>query len=169
MNQGQSAPVHSRWIREGFITAIAAGGFFILIGIVFAITPDLPAKITDFFKGFTNVAFPFPGGSSNSTISLLAPANPAAHSVLYTAVMQFAIGFGVLQAIILALRLSVHSPRRKIAETVDHLIFWFGAAYLVSVFLLAGTTAAWFEYWASLIILIGVALVARALVLLAKR
>jgi hypothetical protein len=52
---------------------------------------------------------------------------------------------------------------------VDHLIFWFGAAYLVSVFLLAGTAAAWFEYWASLIILIGVALVARALVLLAKK
>lgn len=157
------------WGKEGIITAIAFGGFLILVGIVFAITPDLPTKITDFFNGFTNVVFPFPEGSATSTMSLPAPINPAAHSVLYTAVMQFDIGFGILQAIILALRLMVRSPIKKIAETVDHLIFWFGAAALVNVFLLAGTTSAWFEYWASLIILIGVGLVARAIVLLATR
>jgi hypothetical protein len=157
------------WGKEGIITAVAFGGFLILVGMVFAITPDLSAKITDFFNGFTNVVFPFPEGSSTSTMSLLAPANPAAHSVLYNAVMQFDIGFGILQAIILALRLMVHSPRRKVAETVDHLIFWFGAAALVNVFLLTGTTTAWFEYWASLIMLIGVGLVVRGIILLAKR
>jgi hypothetical protein len=169
MKQNQTSSTHPQSLREGIITAIAFGGFLILVGMVFAITPDLPAKINDFFKGFTNVVFPFPEGSSTSTMSLLAPANPAAHSVLYTAVMQFDIGFGILQAIILGLRLMVHSRRRKIAETVDHLIFWFGAAALVNVFLLAGTTTAWFEYWASLIILIGVGLVVRAIILLVKR
>jgi hypothetical protein len=67
------------------------------------------------------------------------------------------------------MRLIVHSPRRKIAETVDHLIFWFGAAVLVNTFLLVGTTAAWFEYWSSLIILIGVGVIARAIILIVKR
>lgn len=169
MNQDKSAFVPSRWIREGVITAIAAGGFFILIGLVFAITPDLPSKISAFFNSLTTVAFPYPEGSSTSTISLLAPINSAAHSGLYTAVMQFDIGFGILQAAILGIRLFVRSPRRKIAETLDHMIFWLGAAFLVNGFLLVGTTASWFQYWAALLILVGVGLIARAIVLVIKR
>ena len=152
---------------ESLITAIAVGGFFITVGLIFALTPDLWDRTTGFFNNITTVYFPY--GGSNSTISLPAPLYPADHSTFYTALMQFAIGIGVLQVIILPLRLHYHSRIGKIAETVGNLIFWFGAAFLVNIFLLAGTLTGWFGFWGALIILIGVSIVARALVYFAKR
>ena len=152
---------------ERLITAIAVGGFLIIVGLIFALTPDLWQKITDFFNNITTASFPY--GGPNSTISLPAPTSPEDHSILYTALMQFAIGIGVLQIIILSLRLYYHSRIGRTSETVGNLIFWFGAAFLVNIFLLAGTLAGWFEFWGALIILIGVSIVARAIVYLAKR
>jgi hypothetical protein len=166
LTQNRNTPWRPYWGREGLITAIAFGGFLILVGVVFAITPDLYSKIEAFFRNLETISFP---AGSSSTFMLPAPVNPSAHNVLYTAVMQFDIGFGILQALILAIRLGFRSPIRKIAETVDHLIFWFGAAVLVNSFLLLGTTTAWFEYWASLIVLIGIGVIARALILIAAR
>jgi hypothetical protein len=111
---------------------------------------------------------PYPVGSTGSTVNLPAPANPGMHNALYSAVFIFDLGIGVLQIVILVLRLIVRSPIRRIAETVGNLIFWFGAAILVNIFLLAGTLTSWFQYWAALIALVGVSIIARGLIHLSK-
>jgi hypothetical protein len=165
-NMNQNRDMHDHWFSEGVITAVAFGGFLILVGLVFALTPDLPQKIVSFFDNLTSSAAPI---GSNSNIVLPAPADPSAHQALYTAVLYFDIGFGVLQALILALRLFVHSKIRRIAETIGNIVFWFGAALVVNVFLLTGTLSGWFEYWAALVIVVGASFIARAFVYFAKR
>ena len=152
---------------DGIITAIAFGGFLIIVGLLFVLTPDLWQKITDFFNSFTTKAVPL--GSSTSNVMLPAPADPAAHQVLYNAVMQFDIAFGILQVFIFGLRMFAHSKTRRLAETLGNAVFWLGSAVLVNVFLLAGTLSGWFEYWAAIIVLVGVSLIARAIVHFVKR
>ena len=163
LNQNQEARRHG----DGFITAVAFGGFLIILGLIFTLTPDLWQKITEFFNSITTTSFPF--GGPGSSISLVAPANPAAHKMLYTALLQFDAAFGILQVIILGLRIWAHSKTRRIAETLGNAVFWFGSAILVNVFLLAGTLSGWFEFWAALIVLVGISLIARAIVHFAKR
>ncbi len=156
----------SQALHEGLITAIAVGGFLILVGLVFSLNPNLMDSISDFFSNITITRYP--PGSSTSTISLPAPSNPAAHSVLYSALLQFNLGFGLLQIIILALRLAYHSQTDKIAETVGNIIFWFGAAMLVNSVLQIGTIQSWYEYWGGLIVIVGVSFIARAIVYFVK-
>jgi len=159
--------IRNRSPQEGLITALAIGGFFIILGSVFAFSPGIVSNTNAFFSDLTTVTFPF--GNPGSTVSLLAPAHPAEHQVFYTAVTNFLIGVGVLQIVILALRLVVKSPIKRIAETIGNLVFWLGAAVIVNVFLLTGTLNGWFQFWSALIVLIGVSLIARFLVYLAKR
>jgi hypothetical protein len=156
--------VRDRSLYEGLITALSIGGFFIILGFVFAFTPGIAGQTTSFFSDLTTTAFPF--GSPGSTMSLLAPAHPASHQGFYTAVMNFLIGVGVLQIVILALRLATHSRVSRIAQSVGDLIFWLGAAIVANVFLLAGTLSGWFQFWSSLIVLIGLSLIARFLMYL---
>jgi hypothetical protein len=155
-----------RWEHDGLISAVAFGGFLIILGMVFFITPDFIDKVSAFFRDITGQMLPF---SSLSTIVLPAPQNPAAHLDLYRAVLQFDIGLAILQVVILALRLGLQSRTHRIAETVSNLVFWAGAAVLVNVFLLTGTLQGYFEYWAALIIVFGVSMVARAVVHFARR
>jgi hypothetical protein len=152
--------------HEALITALAIGGFFIILGLVIAITPNITERTNIFWSDITTKTFP--SGGSNS-IYLPAPAHPGEHITFYTAVMNFLLGVGILQIVILALRLVVKSPIRRIAETVGNLIFWLGAAVMANVFLLTGTLNGWFQFWSALIVLIGVSLVVRFLVYLAKR
>jgi hypothetical protein len=153
--------------NEGLITAVAVGGFFILVGAMFVLTPDLWQKIVSFFKDITTRTFPF--GAPNSVIALPAPATPGGHATLYNSFMQFSVGMGVLQIVILALRLLQHSKVGKVAETVGNMVFWFGTAPLVSFFLLQGTVSSWFQYWGALIVVIGISVVARAAVYIIRR
>lgn len=159
--------VRNRSPHEGLITALAIGGFFIILGSVFAFTPGIVNNTNAFFSDLTTVTFPF--GSPGSTVSLIGPAHPADHQSFYTAVMNFLIGMGVLQIVILALRLVVHSRIRRIAQSVGDLIFWLGAALVANVFLLAGTQNGWFQFWPLLIVIVGASLIARFFVYLAKR
>ncbi len=151
---------------EGLITAIAVGGTIVILGIVFLLTPDLPDKIVSFFQDLTSRSYPL---SAGSTIVLPGPGNPEGHAAFYTGLMQFTIGIGILQLIILPLRLYFHSRIGRIAETGGNLVFWFGAAFLVSTFLLAGTLSGWFEFWGALIVLIGVSIVVRVAVYFAAK
>jgi len=112
---------------------------------------------------------PYPPDSSTTNIFLPAPGNPATHIAFYTAIMQFCIGIGILQITILALRLSMRSPIGKTTETVGNLIFWFGAAFLITTLLSTGTLQGWFEYWSALIILIGVTVIVRGVILMAAK
>jgi hypothetical protein len=161
-NKNNPEHLPPRWKHESLITAVAFGGFLIVLGLVFVLTPDLPDKISSFFRDITTRQLPFGGGQN--TISLLAPANPSSHSALYTAVMQFDIGIAILQVIVLAMRLGLQSRARRVAETVGNLVFWGGAAFLVYYFLQMGTLRSWFEYWAALIIVVGVSLVIRSII-----
>jgi hypothetical protein len=159
--------VRQRSLHEGLITALSIGGFFIIVGILFGLTPSISQNTNKFFSDLTTVTFPF--GSPGSTMSLLAPAHPANHQGFYSVVVNFLLGVGVLQIVILALRLAVHSQIRLIAQSVGDLIFWLGAAVMANVFLLAGTQSGWFQFWSSLIVLIGVSLIARFFVYLSKK
>jgi hypothetical protein len=133
------SPDRDRFLHEGLITALAVGGFFIIIGLVLTLTPGITDKATTFFHDLTTVTRSL---GSSTTINLPAPAHHAEHLSFYTAVMNFLLGVGILQIVILALRLAVHSRVRRIAETVGNLIFWLGAAVAANVFLLAGRLAA---------------------------
>ncbi len=147
-------------LYEGLITALAVGGFLIILGIVFGLTPGIPQKTIDFFSDFTSKSFPFAAG----TVVLPVPAHPAAHMDFYGAVLNFMIGIAVLQVAILALRLWAHSRLGRIAETVGNLVFWAGGAIVANAYLLSGTLTGWFTFWASLIIIVGVSLIVRGII-----
>ena len=117
--------------RERVYSAISAGAFFILLGIVYVI--NLPSNLWDemvyFFGRFTLAEVPGTG------ILLPAPISPADHAALYGAVFQFCIGLGILQIIMLVLRFTWQSSIGKTAETMGNLVYWFGSAYLVATYL----------------------------------
>jgi hypothetical protein len=90
--------------------------------------------------------------------------------VLYQAFFQFCIGIGILQVILLILRLLWNSPIAKTAEVMGNLVFWFGTSYLVATYLNnAANMSRWFVFWAGILMILGLSFVARAFVLLVKR
>ena len=154
--------------KENLLTALYVGSIFIIIGIVYFV--NLPASLWDslveFFTSLTLAQVPGAG------ISLPAPANPAALPFigLYTAAFQFAIGLGFMEIIILFLRVYLHSPVSRIAETIENIVFWLGTGYLISTYLVNMTLSAeWFVFWAGIVMIFGLSLVARSFVLIAKR
>jgi len=152
--------------KEGIYSAISIGAILVLIGIVYALAQpsSLWDSIITFFSNFTTRSVPGTG------MSLPAPANPAAHAVLYTAAFQFCIGVGILQVILLVLRLAGRSSIGKTAETVGTLVYWFGAAYLITIYLSdVPDITQWFMFWAGILIMLGLSFIARAFVLLTKR
>jgi hypothetical protein len=164
LSENSSAHARPYKYGESVFAAISVGAVFILIGTIFVITPELIEKIIAFFSDFSSVRVP------NTGIYLPAPTTPATHTGLYVAVAQFSLGVGILQILLLSLRLFARSPINKTAETMGNLVFWFGAYYLVSTMLTNITTLRiWFVFWTGIIVLIGASLIVRALVLLAKR
>ena len=159
----------SRRHREGLISAISAGVFFILVGAIFLTTPNLFNKIIDFFNDFHLESVP-----NLTNVFLPAPVHPRTHSVVYLAVEQFCYAWGLFQLVILALRFLVRSPVSKDAETVSNIVFWVGTGFLTRTFLietvrlpLLTEMTRWFVFWSGIIMLIGVSLIIRAIVLAA--
>ena len=150
----------SRKYRNGVFSAISAGFFFILVGAIFMVTPNLFDKVLDFLRDFDLVSVPNQPGWA-----LPAPGFPRAHSGVYSAVEQFSFAFGLFQIAILVLRFIFYSPWTKKAETTSNLIFWLGAGFLTRMLLIE--TTRWFVFWAGIIMLIGVSLVSRAIFLAA--
>jgi len=153
-------------IGEGIFSAISVGVVLILIGVIYVATlpTSLWETIVAFFGSFSVTQV------SGTAIYLPAPAVPAAHTVLYSAAFQFCLGLGILQVILLALRLAWHSPIGRTAETLGNLVFWFGASYLVSTFLNSSTKInTWFAFWAAILVVLGASMIARALVLFARK
>jgi hypothetical protein len=151
---------------DAIISAVAIGAVFILIGLVFvlALPNNLWDRIVAFFSNLTTRPV------SGIGITLPAPANPGAHAVLYTAIFQFSLGITFLQVVILALRIGLGSHIGRIAETIGNLVFWAGTSYLVRVYLNSSTTlTAWFSFWAAILVVVGLSIIARALVLMVKR
>ncbi len=166
---------NSRWDKrqtrgphEGIISAIAVGAVFILLGLVFilALPSNLFDDIGNFFSNLTTRSV---GGTD---LVLPAPINPnsTGNVVVYTAVFQFSLGIAFLQVLILALRVGIGSPIRRIAETIGNLIFWFGAALLEHTYLNSSTTtSAWFTFWALLIVVVGLSIIIRGAILVIRR
>lgn len=149
---------------ENVISGVAAGFVLILIGVIYITTPGLLDSIISFFSNITLATVPGTG------ISLPAPIAPSAHAVLYGAVFEFVLGVSVMEIIVLALRFAMRSPITRIAETVGNIVFWFGTAYLVNTYLNeAATINKWFVFWAGILVFLGLSLLARGFVLLAKR
>ena len=151
---------------ESIISAISVGAVFILIGMVFVLAQ--PNSFWDSLMAFiSNITW---RSVSGLIISLPTPTNPAAHAVLYTAAFQFCIGLGILQILLLLIRLMIQSSISKTAETFGSLVYWFGASYMVTTYLNNTTTVnEWFMFWAGILIVLGFSLIARAFVLFIKR
>ena len=152
--------------KESLFTAIYVGGIFIILAVVYYIhiPDDLWGGLINFFSSLTLAPVPTTG------ISLPAPANPAAYPILYNAAFQLAIAIGILEIAILLLRVGLRSPVSRKAETIENIVFWLGASYLISTYLVNMTIPSeWFVFWAGIIMIFGLALVARAFVILAKR
>ena len=165
MKKNSSAHAHAYKAGEGIISAISVGAVLILIGTIYVTTLPTPLwdKIVSFFGSFDIVKV-------SDQISLPAPAAIADHAVVYNAAFQFCIGIAILQIILLTLRLMWHSPISKTAETAGNLVYWFGASYLVPTFLNSATDVpTWFAFWAAILMVLGVSMIARAIVLFAKK
>ena len=150
---------------EGFITALSIGGFFIILGLVFVLTPGTWHAADTFFRDLKIVNVSANGNIAN--LNVPAPANPEMHADFYSAIFNFCVGIGILQIVVFVLRLIVRSPIRKISNSVGDLIFWFGAAFSVNAFLLAGTLKGFWQFWAALLMIIGISLIIRGIIYLA--
>jgi hypothetical protein len=153
--------------KENLFTAIYIGSVFIILALVYySHIADLWDSLVNFFSSLTLAPVPTTG------ISLPAPANPAGYlnMNLYGAVFQFCLALGILEIIILMLRVGLHSSITRKAETIENIVFWLGTSYLVSAYLVNMTIPSeWFVFWAGVILIFGLALVARSFVLLARR
>jgi len=150
--------------KESLFTAIYIGGIFIVIALVYFLSANLWDGLVNFFSSLTLAPVPATG------ISLPAPAYPAAHINLYRAAFQFAIALGILEIIILFLRVWLHSSVTRLAETIENIVFWLGTSYLTATYLAnMRIPSDWFVFWAGIILIFGLALVARSFVIFAKR
>ena len=152
--------------KESLFTAIYIGAVFIIIALIIFVhlSDNLWDGLINFFTTLTLSTVPSTG------IPLPAPSDPASHMNLYNAAFQFALAIGFLEVVILALRVWLHSSVSRKAETIENIVFWLGTSYLITTYLVNMTISSeWFVFWAGIILIFGLALVARAFVLLAKR
>jgi hypothetical protein len=170
LNQGSRGYGHRHY--EGILTAVSVGFFLILIGsfgTIFITTANLLDKVVTFLNQFKVVQV----GSTN--IYVPAPEHLGDHIDVYLAARNFSLIWGVFLIAMLGARFLLDSPLRRKAENVGDIVFWLGATYLIQTFLVAPTQTSvidvtkWFEFWASVIMFIGVSLIARAIFLAAAR
>jgi hypothetical protein len=164
----------SRRHREGLLSAVSAGFFLVLIGLLFVIKPNLYNDTATFFNNF-NVTTAVP----NTQIQLPAPKSNStayyANLAVYSAVQQFSLAWGIFLIALLVIRFAFDSSWRRKAENISHIAFWFGMVYLVQTWLINPTNSntyqakTWFEFWSMVIVLLGISLIVRAVCLAAYR
>jgi len=132
------------------------GIFLILIGIIVATTPNLVEGVADFLRDFNltevapNVLLPIPGLD---------------HPVVFGALYQFCLYFGILQIPMLAARFILKDTPRRTASTAMGIVFWLGAAWLVSMII----TITWLNFVGYIIALVGIAIVVENVIVLMTR
>ncbi len=150
--------------KESLFTGIFAGTVLIILAIVYFLHTTIFQEIYDFFANLTLSAIP------GTSISLPAPADPASHLNLYYAAFQFSIALGVLEVAVLIVRVIWNSSVYRKAETIENIVFWMGTSYLIITYLVHMTIPGeWFVFWAGIIMIFGLSLIARAFVLLVRR
>jgi hypothetical protein len=164
---------------EGILSAISVGFFLILVGTLFVASPNLLHDVNIFLSNFrvvqvgnTNIHVPTPQSLGNQNTY-------SAMQDVYLAVREFSLVWGVFLIAVVGARFLLDSPLRRKAENVGDIVFWLGATYLLETFLVAPTQASlipdsdlaidWFKFWAGIVMLIGVSLIARAIFLAATR
>jgi hypothetical protein len=169
LNEGSRG--YQRRHHEGLLSAISVGFFLILIGVLFISTPSLADKVVTFFSHFQTAQVKSTG------IYIPAPEHLADHIDIYVAARQFSLIWGVFLIAMLGARFLFDSPLRRKAQNFGDIVFWLGAVYLIQTFLVQTTQAIpptiditiWLQFWAAIIMLIGVSLIARAIFLAAAR
>lgn len=142
--------------RVDIVGLASLGYFLILIGVIFAITPNLVAEITAYFNDFKlhevapNIFFPLID-------------DPPAHTVVYNAVYQVCLALAVFQIFVIGARFVLRESVDRKADSISGLVFWVGAAWIMNL-LLAGivdTWDKWIIFYGWFIILIGVTILVR--------
>ncbi len=164
MNQNHM-PLRPRH-REGVITAVSVGFFFILVGVIFVATPPLYDGLRTFFSSDSWMKDNF----NNTNVFIPVPVAPSAHLEVYRAAFEFCLIWGFFQIFILVFRFVAGSPADRKARTVSSTVFWLGASYLINTYLNVTTTKeTWYTFWAVIIVLIGITLIIRAALRLAMK
>jgi len=142
-----------------WVGLLSFGVFIAIVGVTWALTPNLTDETIRFFKDFRlqnvteNVVFPTPG-------------NAYAHKVVYKATMQFCFVFGAFEIVVLALRFVFHESRDRKADAVSGIAFWLSVGFFLT--LLIDESISWFSFVSGMIISVGLAIVASSLVKLPK-
>jgi len=152
--------------KENLISFLYIGFILIMLAVLYLVDvhTDLWNNFNHFLNTFVFATVPGTG------IQLPAPESPAAYIILYKAAFQFCLGLGIIEIGVLLLRVWLNSPIPRKAETIENLVFWLGTSYLVVTYLVNITIIGeWFVFWAGIILIAGLSLVARAFVLIARR
>jgi hypothetical protein len=152
--------------KENLLSGIYIGSILIILAVIYIVSlpVSLWDEIVDFFASLTLAPVPGTG------IALPAPSNPAAHIPLYTAAFWFTVAVGAVEIGVLVIRVLLNSPMPRKAETIENIVFWLGTSYLIITYLVNMTIASeWFVFWAGIILIFGLALLARSFVLIAQR
>jgi hypothetical protein len=155
-----SSEEYTRRHKDGILSAITVGFFFVLVGMIFIATPNLVDKTTNFFQDIVSVNHI---GGLPSNIYLPQPADISAHTAVYSAVEEFSLIWGVFLAAMLVARFVTYSSTRRQAQNLGDIVFWLGTAYLIQTWLV--DKQEWFQFWALIVVLLGISLIARAIFL----
>ncbi|MBM5804483.1 MAG: hypothetical protein FJZ49_00190 [Candidatus Verstraetearchaeota archaeon] len=133
------------------------GIFLILVGLIVATTPNLIDRFADFFLNFQlqevahNVLLPAPTSLD--------------HPVVFGAVYQFCLMFGLLQIPMVVARVIMKDTARRTASTATGVVFWLGVAWLVSLII----TITWLNFVGYIIALVGIAIMVENVIVLMTR
>lgn len=134
------------------LLGIASFGLFLaLIGVIFAVTPELPSEIFDFVKDF-QLQLVYPG------VYFYAPASN--HPILYNTIFQFCLIFAIFQVVILVARFMLKESISRKSGTFSGLFFWFGSAAALG--LLKSESIDWFIFLGWLIVLVGIVIIVKS-------
>jgi hypothetical protein len=148
--------------REDLLSAVSAGFFLVLVGMLFVTTPGLFDNIVAFFQDFNLIQVPHLQG-----VLFPGPQNPRSADAMavYNAVEWFSLIWAIFLTAMLVARFLLSQPRRRKSDNLGDIVFWFGTAYITQNLLIDVNTTEWFGFWAAIIILIGLSLIARAIYL----
>jgi len=144
----------AEWRKErDWLSIVSFGFFLIIVGVIWLITPNPYDEALAFAKDFH---------LENITENVYLPAPASPHPVVYTAIAQFCLTFGIFHIIVLGLRIVFKEPLNRKSGTVPSVVFWLGASYFL--FALAAENISWFAFLAGLIIIIGLMIVVSSLI-----
>jgi len=134
------------------------GFFLVLVGFIFALTPNLHERVLDFFRDFKLEEFS-PG--------VFLPAPRSSHPVLYNAFFQFSLVYALFQVAMLAARFLLKEPIDRKVGGFSEVIFWLGIAAASNLLKDGGID--WFTFIGCVIILVGVVIIVKSMALLCSR